>query len=714
MKTGRKIAVVTLITLSVIFVFAAIILLFSVTEDAKLNANALPKTENELILLDKNGQRMENGDLVAINEVSAHIKNAFIATEDKRFYQHSGFDAKRTIAAILKDIKDRNFSQGGSTISNQLVKNTQLTNEKTIKRKLKEAKITLELEKQYSKEQILEMYLNVLYFGKGIYGVKNACEMLYGKDPNEVSPAEAASLAATIANPAKYSILIDPSANRQRTDLVLGLMREQGYLSDKEYKTAIASEIILNYDNIHMNYDRIYNNLALKEASKVISAKATNNSKAPLYVHTYFDPEAQKAANNALFCFNKTLDATKEIVVADNQTGAIIAYASTDSFAYKLKRQPGSLLKPFIYAKAIENGVLLPDSPLLDEPIATGEYRPTNYGGTYYGWITAKEALFRSVNTAAVSILQQIGIESAVKTIQNVGIPLDYKDKTPALALGGTTYGSTVLALAEGYLTLANAGRHVKTSFISMITDRDGKIIYRDDRKENAVFSPDTAFLTTDMLKECAKSGTAKQLRYLNYDIAAKTGTVSAKGGNSDAWCAAYTTDHTFVCRYSCGKYPFDNSLTGGNLPAKTVRAAIKAFYSEQAPENFAPPTYIKKVEIDKTIKEEFHKLVPYKNSGFGEKESVYTTKNFRFDAIDPEKLLIGDLSITTIDDAPSVTFQAFSGVEYDVFINGRPCVKTESGYRAEKQRFPIGKLEIYCNKNERLLWKTTRLVRLY
>ena len=714
MKTGRKIAVVALLTLSAVMVLAALVLFFSVTDDASLNANALPKAEKDVILLDINGQRMKESDYVRLNEISAHIKNAFIAIEDKRFYQHSGFDVKRTVAALIKDIKDRKFSQGGSTISNQLVKNTQLGNEKTIKRKLKEAKITRELEKDYSKDQILEMYLNVLYFGKGIYGVKNACRMLYDKLPNEITPTEAASLAATIANPSKYSVLLDPAANRRRTELVLDLMHEQGYLSEAEHKTALRSDIILNYGNIHMNYDEIYNNLALNSALEALATSRAKAATAPFYIHTYFDPTAQKAANNALFYLNDTLDATKEIVIADNQTGAVIAYASTEPTAYNLKRQPGSLLKPFIYAKAIENGALLPDSPVWDQPITSGDYRPANYGNQYYGWITAREALSRSVNTAAVTILQQIGIDEAVKTIQNAGIPLDTKDKTPSLALGGTTYGSTVLDLAEGYLTLANGGNHQKLTPIRMITDKNGKIIYQNDKKSTLVLSKEAAFLTTDMLKHCAKTGTAKQLSYLNYDIAAKTGTVSAKQGNSDAWCAAYTSEHTFVCRYSCGETPFDSIVTGGNLPTKTVRAAMKSLYSSAFPAAIAPPAGLRTTKIDKTIKNEFHKLVPYKNTGFGEEEAIYTTKNFRFDAIDTERLLLGELSVSAQNGAPTVRFQAFPGIEYNVLINGVPCVKTESGYQASKQRFPIGKLEIYCNKNERLLWKTTRLIRLY
>lgn len=717
MKKSRKIAVIILLTLSAILFFGGAIFLLVVTEDAKLNANALPNGKKDLILYDKNGFEVENDDYARLQDISDHIKHAFIAVEDKRYYKHAGIDIKRTIGALIKDLKDRNFTQGGSTISNQLVKNTHLNNEKTLKRKLKEAKITIELEKAYTKDEIFEMYLNVLYFGKGIYGVKNACKILYDKSPAEVSPVEAASLASTIANPSKYSVLIDRECNLARAKVVLGLMREQGYLTASEFEEQQTCDIVIKYDKIHNNYNRIYLNSAHNEASELLLRSESKKFSPPYHIYTYWDKEAQKTANDALSVFDQYANkdgATKEVLIANNDTGAVIAYASNSDKAYRIRRQPGSLLKPFIYAKAIDAGVLLPDSPLLDEPIDFNGYRPTNFGGTYYGWISAREALSRSVNTTAVSILKDIGLKDGANAIKNAGIALDDKDETLSLALGGTTYGSTVKDVAEGYLTLARGGNHQNTTFIMRITDANGKTVYQNQPTEKRVFKPESAFLTTDMLKTCANNGTAKQLRYLEQDVAAKTGTVSAKHGNSDVWCAAYTTEHTFICRFSALKEPFDDGVTGGNLPTKAIRVAIRELYGSRITSSFAPPIDLRKTEIDKTIKDKFHKIVPYKNSGFGEKEIIYTTKNFRFDAADPEVLLLKNLSVQTTDGLPRVSFEEFPGIEYTVLINGTPCSRKEDGYFAPKQRFPIGKLEIYCLKDEEIIWKTTRLVRLY
>ncbi len=712
MKKGRKIVVFSLIILSIVLLIGAMSFLWVTFDDAKLNANALPTEKKRFLYLDKNGETLKGGDYVTIDKISKHIQNAFIAIEDKRFYTHNGIDQKRLIGAAINNIKTKSFSQGGSTISNQLIKNTHLDGEKTFKRKLKEAKITLELEKNYSKEQILEMYLNVIYFGKGIYGVKNACEILYHKSPMDVSPVEAASLAATVANPSKFSAIKDYNQNLQRTRLVLSLMHSEKYLTDAEYVNAIDGNIIINYSNSDSNCVDFYVKSTYFEAKQILSDKSVSVFKAPYQVYTYFDPIIQMAITEAMQSYENK--AQKEIIVADNKSREIVAYASTDPATFDLKRQPGSLLKPFLYAKAIDLGKLLPDSPVLDQEIEINGYKPNNYGKDYAGWITARDALSNSKNTVAVKLLYDLGVDTAINTLQNTGIKLSDKDKTLSLALGGTTYGSSMSELVEGYLTLANQGKHAKTAFIEKIVDANGKIVYQNPMEEAQVFSPEAAYLTTDMLKTAAQSGTAKQLRYLPYEIAAKTGTVAATCGNSDAWCAAYTSIHTFVCRFSGIERSMDDSVTGGNLPTKTIRSAMKNVYKDHLPVDIDRPATLKMATIDKTIKETFHKLVPYKNCGFGVEESIYITKNYQFDAVDPEVLLLGGLKTQTVEDFLCVTFTPFDGVDYEVYLNGKRCQKQNDLYFAEKDRFPIAKLQILCKKNGAMLWKTTRLISLF
>ena len=715
MKKARKIAIFTLIIISIVLLSGAIGFLVVSLDGAELITNALPSEKQRLLYLDKNGDIIKGGDYVTIDKISKHIQNAFIAVEDKRFYSHNGIDHKRLVGAAIKNIKTRSFSQGGSTISNQLIKNTHLNGEKTFKRKLKEAKITLDLEKKYTKEQILEMYLNVIYFGKGIYGVKNACKTLFNKSTMEVSPVEAASLAATVANPSKYSVLTNYDLNLQRTRLVLSLMHSANYLTNQEYDHAMGQEITMNYSDYDNNCVNYYIKSAYFEIKGILSEKQANTLKPPFRVLTYFDPVIQSSAKDALLLYETDCQNTKnEIMIADNRSRGVVAYVSNDTTTFDRKRQQGSLLKPFIYAKAIDSGKLLPDSPLLDREIEINGYRPNNYAKEYAGWITARDALSSSKNTVAVKLLYDLGVENGFNAIQKTGIKLNEKDKTLSLALGGTTYGSTLSEITEGYLTLANQGKHAKTAFVDKIVDADGKIIYQNTIKEDTVFSPETAFLTTDMLKTTAKTGTAKQLRCLPYEVAAKTGTVAADRGNSDAWCAAYTSEHTFVCRYSGVENSMDDKVTGGNHPTKSIRSVMKRVYRDNMPSAFECPVSLKTATIDKTIKDTFHKLVPYKNSGFGEEETIFITKNYRFDAVDPEILLLGNLKTQTIEDFLCVTFTPFDGVDYEVYLNEKSCHKQNDTYYVEKDRFPIAKLQIFCKKNGAVLWKTTRLISMF
>ena len=720
MKQSRKILIIVLISLSLTLLIAGSILVSSLTSDAKLEPNKLPSSYAEYTFFDVNDKKMDVGNYVAFEEISENIKHAFIAIEDKRFYKHNGFDVKRLGAAMVVNLKERRFAQGGSTIENQLIKNTHLTSEKTIKRKIKEAKLTLELERRFTKDQILEMYLNVVYFGKGLYGIKNASKAIFGKHPSEIDALEAASLAATVASPSKYSILYNPANNESRTRLVLSLMHNQGYLSDDEWQAANSCSIITNYAKSENNYNEIYNNSMLFELSQMMYKDLICSNKGKIQVYTHFDPEAQISTQNALLacdspCDNRGASADKQMILADNKSGGIIAYASSNPNAYSQKRQPGSLLKPFIYASAIEEGIILPDTPFFDEKKNHQGYSPANYKNLYYGWIDARDALSKSINSFPVALLDQIGVDNGYSILKNCGISLCDKDKTLALALGGTTYGSTLMELCEGYCTFANGGLHKKLSFIREIRDENGKTLYKNTSKPTRAIDRQASFLTTDMMKTAAKTGTAKQLSYLPYDIAAKTGTVARKEGNSDVWCAAFTERNTVICRYSTpnndGYLP--NSVTGGNQPTKCVRSLFQSIYSAHFPAKMVPPPFMQKVKIDKTIKEELHKLVRFNEHSLGESEDIYVTNNYRFETVDAQAFLIGNLKISATNGCNELSFAEHKDVTYRVLFNGSTCPYVKGVYLIEKQRFPIGKLEIRCFKGDRILFECKKLVRL-
>ena len=663
---------------------------------------------------DINDELIRQDDYARSDEISDHIKNAFIAVEDKRFYRHNGLDVKRIIGAMVEDVKSASFRQGGSTITCQLAKNTHLTNEKSLKRKIQEAKIALQIEKEYTKDEILEMYLNVIYFGNGIYGIKSASKAYFDKSTDSVDPREAATLAAIVSNPTLYSPKNNLTNNQRRAEMILELMMEQGYLTEDDFNESKNTKIMLNYGNFYNNCSSHYINSALCEIRDIgFELKGRQNYK----VYTSLDPQAESIARSAIQTYSDTIDSpfSAEIILTDNQSAGVLAHIVLNEKESR-KRQPGSLLKPFIYATAIEEGNIIPASPLEDTPTAFGQYQPDNYKRAYHGWIDAQYALSHSLNVPAVALLKSTGIEKVHNKIINAGIPLSERDKTLSLALGGTTYGSSTAELCAGYMTLASYGVQKRPSYIRKITDRTGNVLYRKDSHNKIVFSQESAFLTTSMLLDCAKHGTAKQLSVLPYEVAAKTGTVAAKDqGNTDAWCAAYTTEHTIVCRFSNTNiaHPLSDKVSGGNQPTKTVRSVIKSLYKDDPPRAFFTPSSIKTIEIDTTIKTEMHKLIPYKAHEFGNREKILTISAYHFDEINPDDLFFADLTITPTENGAYIQCKEADGIDYAAYLNGKICQRTTRGFYAEREFFPLGKLELVCKKSGRIIYQKTKIIRI-
>ena len=707
MRKTRKIVVSVLLILSCLILVVGTIAVFLITKDANMDPTRLPAPAR-VTFYDKNNAPIKQNDYAKIDEISEHIKNAFIAVEDKRFYHHNGIDAKRIVGALFEDIKSGEFTQGGSTITCQLVKNTHLSNEKTIERKLKESKIALQIERNYSKDTILEMYLNAIYFGKGITGLKTAALTYFNKTTEEITPREAATLAAIVANPAKYSPIDKLKDNQRRADMILRLMHEQGYLSDDDFQKAKSEKIVINYNNFHNYYSKIYYNSALSELSEYLKTKKKDG----LRVYTYFDPDLTKLIEKSIEEYSRysAVSPAVDFLVAENENGGVSAYLSNAN-SFQRKRQPGSLLKPFIYATAMREGLLIPSTPINDSPTDFGGYAPSNYKNTHYGWVDAKFALSHSLNVPAVSVLQKTGVCKVAYNLRNLGISLSKQDENLALALGGTTHGSTLTEIATGYMTLANYGVRQDLSFIRKVEDAVGNTIYSRNYSNKLVLSRESAYLTTSMLKECAKHGTAKQLSQLSFDVAAKTGTVGNNNGNSDAWCASYT----FVCRYSGNKKDnlLPENITGGNLPTKTVRAVLRKSYSKKEPEPFQKPFGIKTVKIDQIVKQELHKIVPYPVNSFGKSETLLTTISYTFDSIDPDQLFFRDLTLDQTKNGALLHCKELENVDYTVYLNGIECPKTRNGFFMKKQPFPLAKLEIVCSKDGRNLYQKTKIVRI-
>ena len=382
-----------------------------VTADAKLQPALLQQPSQAACVLDGNGEEIADISLksaarsVRLCHIPLCVRRAFLAAEDKKFYSHHGLDYAGMARAAYKNLRARAFVQGASTISQQLVKNTHLTGEKTLRRKLKEIKLTRLLEKRYTKDEILEMYLNTIYFGHACYGIAGAAEYYFGKSADRLSPAEGATLAAVIRSPNNYSPFIAPEKCRRARDGVLRRMRELGWLKEEEYAKALREVLPAREQGgaAARSYLR-----GVYEELESLPFFTPYRFRGGCKIYTYLDADMQAYIEGLRTDADRS---GKAMLLADNKTRGVIAWHST---AGELRRQPGSLIKPLaVYAPAIEEKRISPCTPVLDEKADFNGYSPSNYKDEYRGYISARAALAESRNVPAVRILNELGLEWA-------------------------------------------------------------------------------------------------------------------------------------------------------------------------------------------------------------------------------------------------------------------------------------------------------------
>lgn len=583
------------------FALALFIYYFSVTAGVKLDPEKLNDSMQSVRVYDAKGGEISVPAIkkcASFPKLPSYVPNAFVAVEDKRFYTHNGFDYKRIGKAILRNISSFSFREGASTISQQLIKNTHLSGEKTVNRKLKEMKLTRALEKRYRKDEILSLYLNSIYFGHSAFGIEEAASFYFRKNAETLSPAESATLAALVQSPNRFSPFRDREKCLQRRNFVLSLMRDQGYISAEEYSEAVAEPLPLA-PNEETESGRSYLALVFEELSALFPEEKADDS--TLKIYTYYEPELQKTIEEY------EAETDYSACILDNLSHGIRAYYSS---AGRVKRLPASLMKPLlVYAPALEENAISPATPISDEQTDFGGYSPKNYGDKYEGYVSARYALSRSVNVPAVKILNVIGVDKGAKYMEKMGLAVAEEDKSLALALGGMKEGYDLPSLAFAYSTFPAMGAYSPSRAIRKIESASGKTLYEWKPGFTRVFSEDTADIMNDMLQTTVKEGTAKKLRSLDFQIAAKTGTGANSAGNTDAYTVSYTSEDTVAVWFGMR----DNSpvqTTGGNLPASLALVLNRKLYFERKPQDFQRSDSVVKVAFDKEEYETNHRIL--------------------------------------------------------------------------------------------------------
>lgn len=560
---------------------------------------------------------------VSISELQPSTVYAFISAEDARFFEHEGVDVIRIAGAIVADIKAGSYVQGASTISQQLIKLSHLTSEKTISRKAEEAALAYEMERQYSKEDILEMYLNYVYFGGGYYGIEAAAEGYFGVHASDLTLDQSAMLAGILKSPSGYAPHINYAASINRRNNILRLMRDYGYITDDEKKQASARRPTILHDK-NEEYSGYYTDAVTKSAAALMGITVDELIRGGYSIYSAMDSDIQHYCeemfkNGELF---PAEDSEAAIVVLEPSTGMVVAMVGGRSYtggisfnrATDIRRQPGSVIKPVIaYAPAFEYLNYTAADMILDEETTFADYTPSNYGNKYYGWVTVREAVTKSLNVPAVKTLSEVGVERAKDFAKRCGIEFDDKDDSLALALGGFTYGVSPLQIAGAYSCFASGGIYNTPTLIKKITDKNGLTVYEYRQDSRRVMSEANAYILTSMLKSVVTEGTGHRLNTLDIPIAGKTGTVGLANGNRDAWMAGYTPEYTAVVWQGydsdrLGLLP--SSATGGTYPALMLYELFNHIYPDGRSGDFEKPESVKQYSIDaKTLKKQ-HKVV--------------------------------------------------------------------------------------------------------
>jgi penicillin-binding protein 2A len=539
---------------------------------------------------------------VSIKDMPEHVPNAVIAIEDERFYEHNGFDIKGIARAFFGNLLAGGITGGGSTLTQQLTKNALLSSERTYKRKVEELFLAVELEKEYEKDEIIEMYLNQVYFGSGAFGINNASKKYFAKNIQEVTISEAALLAGLLKAPSALDPYNNYEAAIKRRDVVLSKMNELGMITDPEYKQAKSEKIVLE-DGGGSLADRKYPSYVdavLDEATSKYGLTQDEIMTRGYRIYTELDQDIQAGLENVYQQDHLFPDRSRDVLV---QSGSVLLDPANGGVralsggrgekvfrgfnrATHLRAQPGSTMKPLaVYTPALEEGYEY-DSMLVDEKMSFKNYSPKNFSDTYQGEVPMYEAVEKSINIPAVWLLNEIGLNKGIDAVRRFGIKVEKEDQNLALALGGMHNGVSPLRMAEAYSVFPNGGKKHDAHLITKIVGPTGKVIAEHKGTSTRVTSKSVANEMTSMLLNVVETGTGKGTNIEGVEIAGKTGSTQLPyadiNGTKDQWFVGYTPNIVGAVWLGYDKTDRDHYLSSSS--SKDVVPLFRAIMEETVP----------------------------------------------------------------------------------------------------------------------------------
>lgn len=608
----------------------AAIIFTSIKDLRDINPGAL-ETSASTMIYDKDGNLitsvgLKNSVPVSLAKVPDNVKNAFLAIEDPSFYNHHGISIRGMMRAAWTDLTAGEIVEGGSTITQQLVKISILSPEQTFKRKIQEIIIALQIERNYPKDQILELYLNSIYLGEGAYGIQAAAKAYFGKDVGELTLEEGALLAGLAQAPSAYDPFKIYTLEGQEKDkhlktvisrrnIVLDKMAQHNYISPQEAEQAKGTELKLDTNETGKNqypYPYYLDYVTEKLIEKYGEAAVF---KGGLKVYTALNPAIQQAAENALSDSsnfpssatdaNGVMQPQGAVVVLESRTGHIVALVGGREHTHKRSwnrasqstRQPGSAFKPIaVYGPAVEYNGLGAASVIDDAPVSYGSYSPRNSDGAFRGLITLRQAITSSVNVVAVKVLHDIvGIDNAIRFASGLGINLDPNVHGLSMALGGLHEGVSPLQMAAAYNAFANQGVYIEPTAILRVEKADGVILEQYAPKQRTAMKATTAYLITDMLTSVIQSGTGTNAQ-IGRPAAGKTGTTD---DGKDIWFVGYTPELTAAVWIGYDTPTAMPQAYGGMYPAGIWRSIMSKALSGLPVHNFTRPDGVVYAKVD-------------------------------------------------------------------------------------------------------------------